>query len=506
MEFPYLLTTLLLLASYLITNRLRRRSSTLPPTVFPSLPIIGHLYLLKQPIYRTLAKLSAKHGPILRLQLGYRHALVVSSPAAVEECLNKNDIIFANRPKMLYGKIIGVNYTSLGWSPYGENWRHLRRIAAIEVLSIHRLNEFHDIRVDEARLLIRKLLSSFNSGSSQVKMKNVFYQLTLNVIMRMISGKGYFGGDNPELEEEGKRFREMLEETFVLAASSNIGDYMPAVFSWFWLNGLEKKLIKLQEKREAFFQGLIEQFRKSKGTEDANKKKTMIELLLTLQETEPEYYTDTMIRNFVLALLAAGSDTSAGTMEWVMAVLLNHPQVLKKAQNEIDNVIGNNRLVDESDIPNLPYLRSIINETLRLYPAGPLLVPHEASSDCVVGGYNIPRGTMLIVNLWAIHHDPMVWDDPEMFKPERFEGLEGTRDGFKLFPFGSGRRSCPGEALAIRMLGMALGSIIQCFGWKRTSEELADMTEGPGVTMPKAIPLVAKFKPRQEMTNLLSEL
>ncbi|KAJ0785700.1 putative isoflavone 3'-hydroxylase [Helianthus annuus] len=133
-------------------------------------------------------------------------------------------------------------------------------------------------------------------------MKYVFYELTLNVIMRMICGKKYFGGDNLELEEEGKRFREMLEETFVLAASSNIGDYLP-VFSWLWLNGLEKKLIKLQEKREAFFQGLIEQLRKSKGTEDANKKKTMIELLLTLQETEPEYYTDTM------------------------AVLLNHPQV-----------------------------------------------------------------------------------------------------------------------------------------------------------------------------------
>ncbi|KAL9997314.1 putative cytochrome P450 [Helianthus debilis subsp. tardiflorus] len=165
------------------------------------------------------------------------------------------------------------------------------------------------------------------------------------------------------------------------------------------------------------------------------------------------------------ALLGAGSDTSAGTMEWVMPLLLNHPQVLRKAQNEIDSIIGNNHLVDESDIPKLPYLRCIINETLRLYPVGPLLTPHEASSDCVVGGYNIPSGTMLIVNLWAIHHDPKVWDDPETFKPERFEGLEGTRDGFKLLPFGSGRRSCPGEALAVRMLGIALGSIIQCFDW-----------------------------------------
>ncbi|KAI3763019.1 hypothetical protein L1987_53466 [Smallanthus sonchifolius] len=501
MEYHYILISLLLLASYLITSHLRRKPSNLPPTVFPSLPIIGHLYLLKPPLYRTLAKISAKHGPILNLKLGFRRVLVISSPAAAEECFTKNDIVFANRPKMLFGKIIGVNYTSLAWSPYGDNWRNLRRIASIEILSIHRLNEFHDIRVEETRLLIRKLLSN----SSPVTVKFAFYELTLNVMMRMISGKRYFGGDDPELEEEGKRFRRMLDETFVLAGASNVGDYLP-VLSWLGVKGLEKKLVKLQEKRDVFFQGLIEQLRKSKGTVGVNKRKTMIELLLSLQETEPEYYTDAMIRSFVLVLLAAGSDTSAGTMEWVMALLLNHPDVLKKAQTEIDTVIGNNRLVDESDIPSLPYLRCIINETLRLYPAGPLLVPHESSSDCVVGGYNIPRGTMLIVNQWAIHHDPKVWNEPEKFKPERFEGLEGTRDGFKLLPFGSGRRSCPGEGLAVRMLGMTLGSIIQCFDWERMSEEMVDMTEGLGLTMPKAVHLVAKCKPRPEMTNLLSEI
>ncbi|KAJ0785698.1 putative isoflavone 3'-hydroxylase [Helianthus annuus] len=171
MEIPYLLTTTLLLLFTTLYLLLRRRSSTLPPTIFPSLPIIGHLYLLKPPLYRTLAKLSAKHGPILRLQLGFRRVLIVSSPSAAEECFTKNDIVFANRPKMLFGKIIGVNYTSLAWSPYGDNWRNLRRIASIEILSIHRLNEFHDIRVEETRLLIQKLLSACNSGSSQVSLR-----------------------------------------------------------------------------------------------------------------------------------------------------------------------------------------------------------------------------------------------------------------------------------------------------------------------------------------------
>ncbi|KAL4559598.1 hypothetical protein LXL04_031741 [Taraxacum kok-saghyz] len=481
MEVLYLFVTfLLLIASHFFTSHFIRRFSNLPPTVFPALPIIGHLYLLKPPVYRTFAKISAKYGPILLLRLGSRRVLLVSSPSAAEECFTKNDIVFANRPHILFGKIIGNNYTSLAWSPYGDHWRNLRRIASIEILSIHRLNELHDIRVDEGRFLLRKLLSH----SSPVDLKTVFYELTLNVMMRMISGKRYFGGDIPEVEEEGKRFRAILKETFCSP-------------------GLEKKLIALLEKRDAFFQGLIEQLRKSKGE---NKNKTMIEVLLSLQESDPKYYTDEMIRSFVLGLLSAGTDTSAGTMEWAMSLLLNHPQVLQKAQNEIDTVIGNDRFLDESDIINLPYLRCIINETQRMKPVGPLLVPHESSEDCTIGGYKVPSGTMLLVNQWAIHHDPKIWPDPKSFKPERFEGLDGTRDGFKLMPFGSGRRSCPGEGLAVRVMGSTLGLMIQCFESERMSEKLVDMTEGPGLTMPKADPLVANCKPRLVMQNLLSQL
>lgn len=205
-------------------------------------------------------------------------------------------------------------------------------------------------------------------------------------------------------------------------------------------------------------------------------------------------------------LLTAGTDTSVGTMEWALSLLLNHPSVLKKAQNEIDNYLGQTRLVNESDIANLPYLRCIINETLRMYPAVPLLVPHESSEACTVGGYRIPGRTMLMVNQWAIQRDPKLWVEPEKFKPERFEGLEGSRDGFKLMPFGSGRRGCPGEGLALRVVGLALGSLIQCFDWERISEEMIDMTEGPGLTLPKAQPLVAKCRPRPSMANLISQI
>lgn len=193
-------------------------------------------------------------------------------------------------------------------------------------------------------------------------------------------------------------------------------------------------------------------------------------------------------------------------MEWTLSLLLNNPESLKKAQVEIDNCIGEDRrLLNESDIANLPYLRCIINETMRMYPPGPLVF-HESSNDCTVGGYYIPSGTMLLMNLWAMQNDPKNWENPKKFKPERFEGLEGSRDGYKLMPFGAGRRRCPAENLALRMVGLALGTLIQCFEWGRTSDDMVDMTEGKGLTMPRAKPLVAKCQPRGNMANLLSQM
>ncbi|CAH1422020.1 unnamed protein product [Lactuca virosa] len=499
MEYLFI-TVLLLLASFLFASHFRRKFSNLPPTLFPTLPLIGHLHLLKKPLYRTFAAISAKHGPILLLRFGFRRVLVVSSRSASEECFTKNDIIFANRPRLLAGKILGSNYTSIGWSSYGDHWRNLRRISTIEIFSSHRLNDLRDIRVDEGRLMIRRLMSEC---SSPVNFKSVFHEMKLNLMMRMISGKRYFGGSG-ELEEEGKRFQEMVKETALVADTSNLGDHLP-IMRWFGMKGLEKKMIDLQKKRDAFFQELIERQRKVDGIELENKKNnTMIEVLLQLQKTDPEYYTDEIITSFCLNLLTAGTDTSASTSEWALSLLLSHPHVIKKAQKEIDSHVGKNRLVDESDMSSLPYIRCIVNETLRMYPTVPLLVPHESSEDCVVGGFHIPRGTMLLINQWAIHRDPDLWNDPEKFLPERFESLESTKDGFRFMPFGSGRRSCPGEGLAMRMVCLTIGLLIQCFDWEEIGEEMVDMREGLGLTMPKAQPLVAKCRPRPITHNLIS--
>ncbi|XP_060199367.1 cytochrome P450 81Q32-like [Lycium barbarum] len=507
--FSPILYAPLLLALYIITKHFIRKFKNHPPAPFLVFPFIGHLYLFKKPLQRTLAKISNQHGPVLLLQFGSRKVLLVSSPSASEECFTKNDIIFANRPHLMAGKHLGYNFTSMAWSSYGDHWRNLRRITSVEMFSTHRLQMFHGIRVDEVKSMVKRLNSSAMAEKS-VDMKTMFFELMLNVMMRTIAGKRYYG-ENVEDIEEATRFREMVQETFRIGGATNVGDFLPALK--LLVRKLEKSLVVLQQNRDEFMQDMIKNCRKrmkKEGTvtdsEIERNKKSLIEVLLTLQEKEPEYYKDEIIRSLMLVLLAAGTDTSVGTMEWALSLMLNHPETLKKAQAEIDERIGHERLVDESDINNLPYLRCIINETFRMYPPGPLLVPHESSEETTVGGYRVPGGTMLLVNLWAIHNDPKLWDEPRKFKPERFEGLEGVRDGYKLMPFGSGRRSCPGEGLAVRMVALSLGCIIQCFDWQRIGNELVDMTEGTGLTLPKAQPLLAKCKPRPIMANLLSQI
>nr|ALG05132.1 cytochrome P450 family 81 subfamily B polypeptide 56 [Sinopodophyllum hexandrum] len=476
----------------------------LPPSP-PSLPLIGHLHLYKKPLNRTLVSLSNQYGPILYLRFGSRPVLVISSPSAAEECLTKNDVTFANRPRLIAGKFMGNNYTTMPFASYGDHWRNLRRITTLEIFSSARLNMFSNIRHDEVKSLIKRLAGGCIHEYRTVEMKPWFFGLVLSIMMRSISGKSYYGEEH---SEEAMRFEEIVEETFAMGGASNVVDFLP-VLRWVGSRGTEKKFAELKRKRDEFLKELLEQQRRLKrngGGGDGLVKMTLIDVLLTLQVNESDYYTDDIIIGIIWIMLSAGTDTSAGTMEWAMSLLLNNPEVIKKAQLEMDNNIEPGRLIQESDMSKLPYLQCIITETLRMYPAGPLLLPHESSHDCVVGGYTIPGGTMLLVNLWAIQNDPSLWNEPTKFKPERFEGLKETRDGFKLMPFGSGRRRCPGEGLAMHVLGLVLGTLIQCFDWERVGDDLVDMTEGSGLTLPKAQPLVAKCKPRAKMANLISQL
>ncbi|XP_050205893.1 cytochrome P450 81Q32-like [Mercurialis annua] len=496
----YSFISLLILICAFKFYRSKTSHKNLPPSP-PALPFIGHLHLPKPPMHRTLSTLSQKYGPIFLLRFGSRPVVVISSPSAVAECFGKNDIILANRPKSLVGKYIGYNNSTMTQSSYGDHWRNLRRIGSTEIFSTHRLNMFLSIRQDEIKRLLFKLSSHGSvQDFTKVELRPMFKDLTFNIIVRMISGKRFHGEDVSD-EEQAKEFREMISEVTSYLGASNPRDFFP-ILNWVDGGMFKRKMKRLARKIDGFLQKLVDEHRTRK--ENLESGNTLIDHLLASQESEPEYYTDEIIKSIMVNLMFAGTDTSAVALEWAMTNLLNHPNTLKTLKEEIDNQIEHQDcLLDEPHLSKLPYLRKIILETLRLYPVTPLLVPHVASQDCIIGGYDVPRDAMVLVNAWAIHRDPTLWDDALSFKPERFDDGEG--ESFKLLPFGLGRRSCPGAGLANRVIGLTLGSLVQCFEWKRVGEEKVDIKEGRGLTLPKAEPLVAMCRARPVMNKILSQ-
>lgn len=195
-------------------------------------------------------------------------------------------------------------------------------------------------------------------------------------------------------------------------------------------------------------------------------------------------------------MFLAGTDTTTGTLEWAMSELLHNPKKLKKLQAELRSTISPGKKFDEKDIENLPYLKAVIKETLRLHPPLPLLVPHMAMTDCKMLGYTIPKEAQILVNVFAIGRDPNSWDDPLVFKPERFLEHNNKMDykgqHFGFIPFGSGRRICPAMPLASRLLPHALGSLLHSFDWTLPGglkPEDMDMTEKMSITLRKSVPL-----------------
>ena len=212
------------------------------------------------------------------------------------------------------------------------------------------------------------------------------------------------------------------------------------------------------------------------------------------------------VKAFIQDIIAAGTESSAVTMEWAMSELLRHPEAMAAATGELDRVVCRGRWVTERDLPDLPYIDAVVKETLRLHPVGPLLVPHHAREDTVVAGYDVPAGARVLVNVWAIARDPASWPDaPDAFRPERFlaggsaEGMDVHGTHFQLLPFGSGRRMCPAHNLVMKEVVAALANLVHGFSWRLpdgVAPEEMSMEEFFGLNVSRKEPLVAIAEPR----------
>ncbi|GLT81166.1 hypothetical protein SLA2020_525680 [Shorea laevis] len=388
----------------------------------------------------------------MQLKFGYFPVVIASSPDMAKLFLKTFDNFFASRPQTATGKYTTYNYSNINWSRMLEFFEH--------------------IHVEEMRSFLSRL---YALSGKPVVLGEQLSRATLSVISRMESGNKYF---NESEHETGsnivtlKEFQEMLDELFFLNGVLNIGDWIPWL-DFLDLQGYVKRMKALKKKFDRFHHYIIEDHN-SRRRDTNFVPQDMMDLLLQRADDDSAEIKLNYdgVKGFIQDLIGGGTDTSATIIEWAMSELLKQPELIKKATEELDKVIGRERWVQEKDIPQLPYIEAIMKETMRKHHVAVLLASHLALEDCVVGGFDIPKGTVIFKNTWSIGRNPDVWDTPEDF--------------------------CP-ESLGLKMIASMIANLLHGFNWnlpENTKDEELSMEEVYGLTTPRKFPVVAILEPR----------
>uniref|UniRef100_A0A5B7AP61 (S)-N-methylcoclaurine 3'-hydroxylase isozyme 2 n=1 Tax=Davidia involucrata TaxID=16924 RepID=A0A5B7AP61_DAVIN len=453
-------------------------ASPYPPGPNPW-PILGNIPHMGKKPHITLANFAQSYGPLMSLRLGTQFLIVGSSPEAAVEILKTHDRIFSARyvPHAVPAKSPEINQFSLGWAVECDDaWKTLRTICRTELFSGRAIESQACLRERKVMEMV-KFLSE--TEGKVVKVGEVVFGTVFNMLSNVFMSKDFIS-----LEEESvDGGMQGIVRSYIEAISApNLADFYP-IFAGLDLQGLNKKSKELFERICSMWEPIIEERREQKRGDDASSQKDFLDALID------NAFTNDQINHLFLELFSAGSDTSTSTTEWAMAELIKNPESMEKINEELTREIKQES-PKESHLPQLPYLQACVKETLRLHPPAPFLLPHRALDSCKVMNYTIPKNAQVVVNIWAIGRDPVNWEEPLKFKPERFlnSTLDFKGNDFEFLPFGAGRRICPGLPMAAKQVSLALASLIHHFDWSlphgNDLNEL-DMTEEFSVTLHK---------------------
>ncbi|XP_023900190.2 cytochrome P450 CYP736A12 isoform X1 [Quercus suber] len=488
----FLLLSILTFIHILSRPKDHKNQPKLPPGP-RSLPIIGNLHMLGSLPHRALHSLAKKYGPIMSLRLGHVPTIVVSSPQAAELFLKTHDTIFASRPKLQVSEYLAYGTKGVAFTEYGSYWRNIRKLCTLQLLRVSKIDSFAPMRKEEVGSLVQSLKKAA-AAHEVVDLSGKVCELNEETTCRMIFGRS---------SDDRFDLKTLIEEAFTLAGASNLADYVPYLGA-LDLQGLTRRMKKCSKALDIVFENIIKEHEKIPSSGQQDHETDFIDTLLSLMNQpmnphdEQVYIFDrTNIKAIILDMISGAYDTSAAAIEWTFSELLRYPRVMKHVQEELEHVVGMNRMVEETDLAKLPYLDMVVKESLRLHPVGPLLVPHESMEDIEVNGYYVPKKSRIIINVWAIGRDSCVWsDNVEEFYPERFisSNIDLKGRDFQLIPFGSGRRGCPGMHLGLTTIKYVLAQLLHCFHWVLPSGMFPndlDMSEKFGLSMRRAKHLFA---------------
>ncbi|KAI3757391.1 hypothetical protein L6452_04928 [Arctium lappa] len=490
----FLISWLLLFFLYrMLTNPTSSKTLPLPPGPYPW-PIIGNFFHFGKNLHLRLADMARVHGPLMSLHLGQQILIVGSSSIVASEILKTHDQTLSGRAvsRLLQKREPTAHNMNLVFtSECNDGWRTLRNIYKSELFSRKALETKVKMRENKVVEMMKYLGSK---EGEEIVIKKVAFATSVNIL-----GNALLSIDLVDFEGNGigARIMKSLKRLAGLASMPLLADLYPVLSSWD-LQGWYKQVMHIiHGELGDIWRDTLQ--RKRNENNVCSDLKDFTDILIE------KGFTDQQINPLMQELFAAGTETTSATTEWLMVELLRNQKLMQKARNEVTKNI-NSDVVKESDLVHLPFLEACYKETLRLHPAGPLLLPHRAIEPCEMMGYTIPKDSQIMVNVWAINRDPKVWDDPLSFKPERFVGSKLSYKGndFEFLPFGSGRRMCPGEAMASKIVLLTVASLILNFDWVLPNDvnpNDIDMEEEMDIAMHKKEPLHVIFKYCEQVKN-----
>ncbi|VAH53952.1 unnamed protein product [Triticum turgidum subsp. durum] len=480
------------------------------------------------------------------LWLGEVPTLVVSSREGAREVMKTHDAAFATRPLNATMRVLTNGGRGIVFAPYGDYWRQLRKITVLKLLSARRVLSFRAIREEEVAAMLRDVADAA-AAARPVELSARISALVTDITVRAVMGDRYeevaamlrdvadaAAAARPvELSARisalvtditvravmGDRFKERdvflrsLDRGVKLAAGFNPPDLWPSSWLVGWLSGGVRRVKDCRDTGTGILDPIIREHLE-KMEDGGGQKEDLLDVLLRIQKEEEgrlQFPLDMdTVKSVILDIFGAGSETAATTLGWAFAELIRNPMVMQKATAEVRQTFEARGTIAEEALNELSYLHLVIRETLRLHTPLPLLIPRECRESCQVLGYDVPRGTQVLVNAWALARDERYWPDaPDVFRPERFEGEAAGADfrgtDFSFLPFGAGRRMCPGIEFGLANVELALASLLFHFDWEGTPPGELDMAEVFGITVRRKAGLLVRPVLRVPVPRVLSD-
>ncbi|MBD2664127.1 cytochrome P450 [Richelia sinica FACHB-800] len=398
------------------------------------------------------------YGDIVPLELGDQWFCLLTNPQYITEVLKDRLLFIKGKDLQQLRGVLGNGLLN----SEGDFWLRQRRLAQ-PVFHQQQINSYASVMVEYTQ----QMLATWQDGQIH-DVHEAMMRLTLNIVMKTLFDQDVNDGAAGTIAhalDEAMNWVEYQETQDVMSALTEIGEMQQLSAGRDFPQATQEAYQDMDQRYQEAIKLLDEtvyamiNHRRSSGVTG----KDLLGMLMEVEDADDgSRMTDKQLRDETTTLILAGHETTANALSWTWMLLAQHPHVREKLSAELKTVL-NGRPPTMADLPQLPYTTWVIKESMRLYPPA-TDVSREATQDCEIGGYFIPKGTTLIASQWVMHRDSRYFSDPELFQPERWANdLEKQLPRGVYFPFGDGPRVCIGKSFALMEAVLLLAAIAQKF-------------------------------------------